>query len=112
MREHLAETDRYNAGQEMDFFTSTLGAIGLLVTGIVLFWPETFPPIVRQLAILLHDLAFIFFTVSLVFHVYLSTIGEPGTFTAMTRGTVSRARARIHHPRWYRELMGSKAERR
>ena len=112
MREHLAETGRYNAGQKMFFFTSTLGALGLLVTGIVLFWPETFPKIVLQLSILLHDLAFILFTVSIVLHVYLSTVAEPGTFKAMTRGTVSRAWARIHHPRWYRELTGEKSDRR
>ena len=29
-----------------------------------------------------------------------------GTFNSMTRGTVSKAWARIHHPKWYRELMG------
>jgi formate dehydrogenase subunit gamma len=112
MREHLAQTGRYNAGQKMFFFTSMLGALGLLVTGIVLSWPETFLPIVRELSILLHDLAFILFTVSIVLHVYLSTVSEPGTFKAMTRGTVSRAWARIHHPRWYSELMGEKTERR
>jgi cytochrome b subunit of formate dehydrogenase len=33
----------------------------------------------------------------------MSTAQQPGTFRAMTRGTVSRRWARAHHPSWYRE---------
>ena len=31
---------------------------------------------------------------------------EPGTFRSMVRGTVTTAWARLHHPRWYREVAG------
>ena len=97
---------KYNGGQKVYFFTSGLGALGLLVSGIVMWYPSSFPAWARQIAYLLHNFSFILFTMSLVFHIYLATVAEPGTFNSMTRGTVSKAWARIHHPKWYRELMG------
>jgi len=42
-------------------------------------------------------------------HIYLSTIGEPGTFHAMTRGAVSEAWAWTFHPAWYKEVTGHDA---
>jgi formate dehydrogenase subunit gamma len=97
---------KYNGGQKVYFYTSKLGALGLLVSGVVLWFPMSFPQWLREIAVLLHNFTFILFAVSLVFHIYLATVAEPGTFNAMMRGTVSKAWARIHHPKWYRELMG------
>jgi formate dehydrogenase subunit gamma len=64
-----------------------------------------------ELAYLIHDITFILFALSLVFHIYLGTAAEPGTFRSMTRGTVTRAWARLHHPRWYREVTGEEPRR-
>lgn len=97
---------KYNGGQKVYFYTSKLGALGLLVSGIVMWFPASFPAWVREFAYLLHNVSFILFAVSLVFHIYLATVAEPGTFNSMTRGTVSKAWARIHHPKWYRQIMG------
>jgi len=97
---------KYNGGQKVYFFTSKLSALGLLVSGIVMWYSTSFPAWARQIAILLHNFSFLLFAVSLVFHIYLAAVAEPGTLNSMTRGTVSKAWARIHHPKWYRELMG------
>lgn len=104
-----AEIGKYNGGQKVFFYTSALGALGLLATGLVLWFPDWFPRWVREASILLHDLTFVLVTVSIVFHVYLGTVAEPGTFNSMMRGTVARAWARIHHPKWYRDLTGGDA---
>ena len=103
-----SEVGKYNGGQKIFFFTSALGALGLLVSGVVLWFPLSFPQLVRELAILLHDVTFILFAVSIVFHIYLATAAEPGTFGSMTRGTVTKAWARLHHPKWYKEVTGEK----
>jgi formate dehydrogenase subunit gamma len=95
---------KYNPGQKVFFYSVCLGALGLLISGIVMWWPLTFPPIVRELAYLLHDITFIFFLVGIVVHIYLGTVAEPGTFRSMTRGTVSRQWARLHHPGWFQDL--------
>ena len=102
---------KYHGGQKLYFWAASLGAIGLLVSGLVLWFPGVFPPIVRQLAFLVHDFTFICFAVSLVIHIFLSTAAEPGTFVSMSRGTVTRAWARLHHPRWYREVLSGERSR-
>lgn len=97
---------KYNGGQKLLFWAVSLAAIGVLATGIVLWFPLEFGSVVREAAILLHDLTFILFAVAIVLHIYLATAAEPGTFGAMTRGTVTKSWARLHHPRWYREVTG------
>jgi len=98
------DVGKYNGGQKLFFFSTALGALGLLLTGVVLWFPLSFPRLLMAASILLHDLTFILFAVAIVFHVYLGTAALPGTFGAMTRGTVTKAWARFHHPRWYRDV--------
>ena len=105
------DVGKYNGGQKLFFFAAALGALGLLVSGVVMWFPLEFPPLLRELAILLHDVTFILFAVAIVLHIYLGTAAEPGTFHSMIRGTVSRPWARLHHPRWYREVQGEETRR-
>jgi formate dehydrogenase subunit gamma len=100
------DVGKYNGGQKLLFWAVSAFALALLVTGTVLWFPERFEQALREAAILLHDLVVILFSMAIVFHVYLGTVAEPGTFASMTRGTVSKAWARLHHPRWYREVTG------
>src|SRR5712664_1777955 len=95
---------KYNAGQKFFFWAAAVGALALLLSGIVLWWPAYFSQPLRSASILLHDLAF----VAIVGHIYLGTAAEPGTFRAITRGTVTKAWARLHHPRWYRDVTGDR----
>ena len=104
--EPAQEGGKYNPGQKMFFWAVCLGALGFLVSGIPMWFPLRFAPIVREIAYLLHDITFIFFLVGIVFHIYLGTAAEPGTFRAMTRGTVTTSWARLHHPGWFRRLSG------
>jgi len=97
---------KYNGGQKIFFFAVCLGALGLMLSGLLLWFPESLPPAWRGLGIVVHEITFILFAVAIVFHVYLGTGAEPGTFRSMTRGTVPLSWARLHHPRWYREITG------
>ena len=102
---------KYNGGQKILFWLTSLGAVGLGLSGLVLWFPELFPPLLREAGILIHDGAFIAFVVVMIGHVYLGTAAEPGTFSAMTRGTVTKPWARLHHPAWYREVTGDGDDR-
>ena len=102
------EGGKYNSGQKGFFFAVCLGALGLLLSGIVMWFPLSFSQIIREISILIHDITFILFLVAIVFHIYLGTAAEPGTFRSMTRGTVTRGWARLHHPGWFREVTGSR----
>ena len=97
---------KYNGGQKLQFWLSCLAAAGLLVSGLLMWFPRTFAGIPLQFGYLVHDITFILFAMLIIIHVYLGTVAEPGTFVSMTRGTVTRAWARLHHPRWYREVTG------
>jgi cytochrome b subunit of formate dehydrogenase len=55
---------------------------------------------------ILHDISAIIMLGGIFIHIYLSTIGEPGTFQAMTRGSVSEAWAWTFHPAWYKQVTG------
>jgi len=113
MRYQSDDTDvgKYNGGQKLYFFGVSLGMLGLILSGLIMWFPQSFPQIVRELSYLLHDFTFIVFMVSIVGHIYLSTAAEPGTFGSMVRGTVTRQWARLHHPAWFREVTGEKDRR-
>lgn len=110
-QEEDPEVGKYNGGQKLFFFAASLVALVLLLSGIVLWYPMKFTAPVREISWIVHDLSFIFFTIMIIGHIYLGTAAEPGTFTAMTRGTVTRRWARLHHPRWYREVTGEQKKR-
>jgi formate dehydrogenase subunit gamma len=100
------DVGKYNGGQKLLFWAVSVFALALLATGTVLWFPRALAQALREASILLHDLCRDPLPMAIVFHVYLGTVAEPGTFGSMTRGTVSKAWARLHHPRWYREVTG------
>jgi formate dehydrogenase subunit gamma len=99
---------KYNGGQKLFFWLAELGMIGLLLSGIVMWFPMSFGQGLREASYLVHDITFILFVVAIVGHIYLGTAAEPGTFGAMVRGTVTKSWAKLHHPRWYRDVTGGR----
>jgi formate dehydrogenase subunit gamma len=105
---HDEDVGKYNGGQKLLFWLSALATLGLLLTGVVMWFPQLFSEPLRQWSWLLHDITFILFTLLIIGHIYLGIV-EPGTFAAMIKGTVSRDWARLNHPAWYREVTEGKA---
>ncbi len=106
-----SQTGKYNGGQKLFFFAAALAALALILSGVVLWFPLEFSQPLREASWVVHDITFILFTIAVVGHIYLGTAAEPGTFGAMTRGTVTKKWARFHHPRWYREMTGEEPKR-
>jgi formate dehydrogenase subunit gamma len=106
-QEPATEGGKYNGGQKVLFFAVNLAAVGFLLTGIPMWFPLQFPKLLVEICILLHDITFILILLAIIGHIYL-TFAEPGTFRAMTRGTVSRKWAQFHHPGWLRAITGEK----
>src|SRR5262245_37146202 len=105
-----SDTGKYNGGQKLFFWAAGLGALLLLASGVGLWFPTEVPRWFGAACILVHDAVFILFVVAIVGHVYLGTAAEPGTFRGMTGGAVTRRWARLHHPRWYREVTGDTSD--
>ena len=106
-----SEVGKYNGGQKILFWAAALATLGLLVSGIVIWFPESFGNALRQLSYVVHDVAFILFFAMIIGHIYLGTAAEPGTFGSMVRGTVSKEWARLHHPKWFRQVTGDAKKR-
>jgi formate dehydrogenase subunit gamma len=103
---HDDEVGKFNGGQKSLFWLSSLAALGLLVSGVVMWFPDLVSSNqLREAAWVIHDVTFVLFFLLIIGHIYLS-IAEPGTFMGMVRGTVSKAWARLHHPAWYRDVTG------
>jgi formate dehydrogenase subunit gamma len=109
--QNLPEVGYYNAGQKYLFWVMVTMIALLLVSGIVLWQPwfaPWFPVGLIRVAALVHALAAFVIILGVIVHIY-AAIWVKGSIRAMTRGTVSRAWARHHHPGWYREVnKGSK----
>lgn len=103
---HLPEIGKYNLGQKYLFF-SLVVLIGLLLLSGIVIWQPWFAPYFPigfvRLAAVVHAASGFLAILAIVVHIY-SAIWTRGSIRAMTRGTVSVAWARHHHPGWYKEV--------
>jgi cytochrome b subunit of formate dehydrogenase len=78
-----------------------------LITGIILWiGAPTFGHWAVAVSYVLHDISARIMLAGIFNPIYLSTIGEPGTFHSMIRGAVSEAWAWPFHPARYKEVTG------
>jgi formate dehydrogenase subunit gamma len=94
----------FNAGQKLYFWAIVASAIVFLISGIPMWFPDTFGQGFVSVGVILHDLAALIMLGGFVIHLYESLAQQPGTLQAMTRGAVSRRWAWTHHPAWYRQV--------
>src|SRR5262245_26537282 len=80
----LKEVGKYNAGQKFFFWSVILGALALLLSGVVMWFPTSFHWSLRMLAYWAHEGAFIGFVVGVIYHIYMSTTAIAGTLRAIT----------------------------
>jgi len=105
--ENLPPSGRFNAGQKQLFWLMFYGGLVLLLSGLVLWFPEYIPWTLRwlrYLAVLVHPIAALLTIAGFIIHVYMGTAVARGGFTSIVRGEVSRTWARTHHRLWLREV--------
>ena len=100
----LPEAGRFNAGQKSLFWTQAVSGLILVLSGVVLWWPEAMPRLVRVAAVLVHPVAAIVSIGGLIVHIYMGTAAVPEAFRGMIQGWVRPGWAHSHHPKWYREI--------
>src|SRR5215204_1805393 len=101
-----AEVGFFNAGQKLYFWAIVLSAVLFLITGLLLWFDDVVPRWSVAVSYVVHDLAGLLMLAGFIIHIYEGTAAQPGTFRAMTNGTVTRAWAWTHHPAWYRDVTG------
>ena len=111
--DNLPAIDKYNVGQKQLFWTM-VGTMALLIlSGIIMWRPYfagLFPIVLVRIAAVVHAVSAFILIVGIIVHVYAALFWVRGSLRAMTRGTVSHAWARHHHPLWYRRMTGGNAE--
>lgn len=104
---HVPPVGRFNFGQKQLFWLMSWGALALLVSGLVLWVPQWFPPAlawVREAAILTHAVAALATIGGFIVHLYMGLAVVPGGLHAILHGDVSEAWARHHHALWADEV--------
>ncbi len=96
----------FNGGQKLYFWSIVLSAALFLITGLLLWFDNVFPRWLVAVSYVLHDVAALLMLAGFIVHIYEGTVGQPGTFRAMTNGTVTEEWAWTHHPAWYRDATG------
>src|SRR3954465_12630265 len=107
--EALPPIDRFNIGQKYFFWAMLAAGIVLLLSGIVLWFPEWIPwsgRAARFASVLLHASAALVTIGAFIIRVYMGTAVVRGGFTSIIRGEVSEAWARMHHRLWYDRVSG------
>ncbi len=107
-KEALAREDTgfFNGGQKLYFWTIAGCAVFFLLTGILMWFDNVVNRWVVAVSYVVHDLAALAMLAGFIIHIYEGTAAQPGTFQAMTNGTVIEEWAWTHHPAWYRTVTG------
>ena len=100
----LPEAGRFNGGQKSLFWLQALNGVLLLMSGVILWWPESMSRPLREAAILIHPASAILAIAGLIVHIYMGTAATPGALRGMTQGWVTPGWAASHHAKWFRGI--------
>ena len=103
---------RFNAGQKTFWRAMFWCTWVLLVTGVVMWFPEMMPRGLHWLLtvfVFVHSVTALITIAAFIIHVYMSVWMTPGSMQAMMDGSVSSPWARTHHRLWYEKVMGRKS---
>jgi formate dehydrogenase subunit gamma len=105
--DNLPPIGKYNPGQKLLFFTLVICMFLLLASGIALWQPwfaPMFPIGVTRAAGVVHAVSAFVLFLGMIVHIYSAIFWIKGSTRAMTRGNVTAAWAKKHHPLWYEEM--------
>ena len=110
----LPPQEEMNTGQKLWFLCLLILGPVLVITGVLMWTLRT--PVAQpvfQLAVTIHDFAFIVVFLMFLIHLYLDVIHpmtriRGGSYRAMTSGMITRDFARTHHQRWYERTRNNK----
>jgi len=109
--EKMPPQERFNAGQKQFWWVMFYCTFILLITGIVMWFPEKIPPTMHWIGpvmIFIHSATALVTIAAFIIHVYMSVWVTPGSVNAMVEGNVSSNWARHHHRLWYERITGRK----
>jgi formate dehydrogenase subunit gamma len=110
--DQMPPAGRYNAGQKSLFWGFVVCMVLLLLSGVVLWYPQYFAGhsvIAMRIAILIHASSALLTIGLFLIHVYMGVFAERGALDSMVHGDVSMNFVKRYHPGWYKEITGEAA---
>lgn len=95
---------KFNAGQKLFALFAFVAALVMAATGLVIWDPTAFGRGLTRFSLMLHGLFFTLFVMGAIVHIYLATLGNPGTLEGMLWGRVRRIWAKKHSSKWYKAV--------
>jgi formate dehydrogenase subunit gamma len=98
---------RFNFGQKQLFRVMVWGTLLLLISGVVLWFPDRVPwslAWLREAAVVVHAVAALVTIAGFIVHLYMGLAVVPGGARAILHGEVSEDWARHHHALWVDEV--------
>ncbi|MGC0773148.1 MAG: formate dehydrogenase subunit gamma [Candidatus Acidiferrum sp.] len=105
--EQMPPAGRYNAGQKSLFWGFVVCMVLLVLSGLVLWFPEYIPwslRYLRYIAVLVHASSALLTIGLFLLHVYMGVFAERGALDSMVHGDVSLHFVKRYHPGWYEEI--------
>jgi len=102
--DHVPEVGKYNPGQKMFFLTVAFFGLIMFGTGLIMWFPGSIPTEFVRWLYPLHVVGFVIIFAFFFVHLYLGTIGSPGSVSAMISGWVTRAWLKKQHAKWLKEM--------
>lgn len=102
--------DRFNAGQKSLFWGFVICGILLLLSGLVLWFPNYIPwdlRWLRELAVIVHPATALITIALFMIHLYMGLAIEEGALHSMVGGDVSQSWAKEFHRLWYDRVVRS-----
>lgn len=98
---------KFNAGQKVIFWATTLGGAALSFTGFMMLFPALAGTQADwQFYQLIHGIVAAGLSFVIIAHIYIGSIGMEGAFDAMGSGEVDLNWAKEHHSLWVEEVQG------
>ena len=99
----LPETNKYNPGQKLYFITVILVGLLMIVSGLLMWFPEGQSKNLINWMCTLHALGVVTLLPFIVIHIYLGTIGVPGSAAVIFTGYTSKDWCKSQCPKWLRK---------
>jgi formate dehydrogenase subunit gamma len=100
----VPETGKYNPGQKAFFLAVAIFGVIMVFTGLIMWFPMVLPLGLVRWMYPLHALGFVAIFAFFFVHLYLGTIGNPGSVQAMTTGWMEKPVLTMLHPKWVKEM--------
>jgi formate dehydrogenase subunit gamma len=110
----VPSADRFNPGQKLLFWGFFWNGILLLISGLILWFPQYIPwslRFLRYLAVIVHPVCALLTIGLFIIHVYMGVAVERGAFGSVIRGDVSRAWADRYHHVWLQQVLRDSSTR-